>query len=62
MKPPTVACYLNNPAFPGNWLAVAGTSTGTSPYCGLILTQRVWLAVMNRVPAAGWNVAFVLTY
>jgi hypothetical protein len=60
-KPPAVACYLNSPNFPGNWVAVAGGS-GTLPFCGVVLDAGVWYAAMNNIPASTWTAAFVLAY
>ena len=59
-NPPAMSCYLTSPGAT-SWLAIAGTPSTTAPYCGLVLSNGVFNAVMSQAPV-GWTAAFVVVY
>ena len=62
-RPPALDCYMTNNPSSGNWLTIGGGTVGTyDTYCGAVLNGGAWVAVMSRMPAAGWTAAFVVSY
>jgi hypothetical protein len=60
-KPPLMACYMTSAPSAGVWLAVSDADSATGAYCGLVFSNGVWNAIMNRMPT-GWTAAFVVIY
>ena len=60
-RPPALACYMGS-STSAVWLSVAGSSSSTVAYCGLVFNSGgTFSAVLNAAPA-GWIAAFVVVY
>ena len=59
-KPPALACYMGSTTS-NVWLSVAGSSSTSVAYCGLVFSNGVWSAALNAAPV-GWIAAFVVVY
>ncbi len=59
-QPPALACYVGQVG--GTvWLSVAGSSSTTVPFCGLVFSSGGWSAAMSGA-TPGWIAAFVVLY